>query len=215
MEPVIRLHPHDDVVIARHQLISGTKLASEDLTIRGLVPPGHKVATKKIKQGDPVRRYNQIIGFASADIEPGSHVHIHNLSIGAEGGAFSRDYAVGVDAKPTQYVATPRTFKGIVRADGRVDILGNMRTELLEETGLDLGEATPGPMAAIFEGPRLAVVQRFDFPLTFPEIEQRFAAHAAGDDHAELSAVEALRGRSQIDSRMPGYVAELVRHFHR
>ena len=47
MEPVIRLHPQDDVVIARHQLISGTKLASENLTIRGLVPPGHKVATKK------------------------------------------------------------------------------------------------------------------------------------------------------------------------
>ena len=48
MEPVIRLHPQDDVVIARHQLISGTKLASENVTIRGLVPPGHKVATKKI-----------------------------------------------------------------------------------------------------------------------------------------------------------------------
>jgi altronate hydrolase len=120
MEPVIRLHPQDDVVIARHQLISGTKLASENVTIRGLVPPGHKVATKTIKQGEPVRRYNQIIGFASADIEPGSHVHVHNLSIGAEGGAFSRNYAIGVDAKPTQYVATPRTFKGIVRADGRV-----------------------------------------------------------------------------------------------
>ena len=120
MEPVIRLHPQDDVVIARHQLISGTKLVSENLTIRGLVPPGHKVATKTIKQGEPVRRYNQIIGFASSDIEAGSHVHVHNLSIGAEGGAFSRNYAIGADAKPTRYVATPRTFKGIVRADGRV-----------------------------------------------------------------------------------------------
>ncbi|MCX7350858.1 MAG: hypothetical protein NTZ54_15535 [Alphaproteobacteria bacterium] len=97
--------------------------------------------------------------------------------------------------------------------DGAVDILANMRTELLEETGLDLAHATPGAMAAIFEGPRLAVVQRFDVPFGFAEIEQRFAAHAAGDPHAELFAIEPLRHASQIDSRMPGYVAELLRCF--
>ena len=100
-----------------------------------------------------------------------------------------------------------------VRPDGSVDLLGNMRTELLEETGLDLACATPGPMAVIFEGPRLAVVQRFDMPLSFAEIERRFAAHAASDPHAELAAVEGLRSASQIDSRMPGYVAELLRYF--
>lgn len=102
-----------------------------------------------------------------------------------------------------------------VRPDGTVDILGSMHVELLEETGLDLREATPGAMAVIFEGPRLAVVQRFDMPLSFAEIERRFAAHAAADPHAELAAIEGLRHSSQIDSRMPGYVAELVRFFHR
>ena len=98
-----------------------------------------------------------------------------------------------------------------VAADGRVDLLGNMRSELMEETGLDLAEARPGPMAAIFEGPRLAVVQRFDVPLSFAEIARRFAEHAARDPHAELAAVEGLRHSSQVDSRMPGYVAELAR----
>lgn len=102
-----------------------------------------------------------------------------------------------------------------VRPDGTVDILGNMHTELREETGLDLAEATPREMAVIFEGPRLAVVQRFDFPLSFAEIERRFAVHAAEDDHAELAGIEALRHGSQIDSRMPGYVTGLVRYFHR
>lgn len=100
-----------------------------------------------------------------------------------------------------------------VRPDGRVDILGNMRTELLEETGLDLAEATAGPMAVIFEGTRLAVVQRHDVPLSFAEIERRFARHA--DAHAELSAIEALRDVSQVDARMPGYVGELLRFFQR
>ena len=120
MEPIIRLHPQDDVVIARKQLLSGASIATEHLTIRGLIPPGHKVATRKIQRGEAVRRYNQIIGFATADIEQGSHVHVHNLGMGEQAGAFARDYAVGVDARPTVFSPTPRTFKGIVRADGRV-----------------------------------------------------------------------------------------------
>jgi len=112
----IRLHPNDDVVIARAQLVGGTNLLDEKITVAGLVPPGHKVATRAIKAGEPVRRYNQIIGFASRDIAPGEHVHLNNLAMGA----FERDYAFGEDAKPTQLVSPQATFQGIVRADGRV-----------------------------------------------------------------------------------------------
>ena len=35
-------------------------------------------------------------------------------------GDFAKDYAYGVDAKPTDYVPAPATFEGIVRPDGRV-----------------------------------------------------------------------------------------------
>jgi altronate hydrolase len=112
----IRLHPNDDVVIARQQLVGGTKLIDENVTVTGLVPPGHKVATHAIRAGAPVKRYNQIIGFASKAIAAGEHVHLHNLAMGA----FERDYAFGADAKPTAYVDAPATFMGIVRPDGRV-----------------------------------------------------------------------------------------------
>jgi altronate hydrolase len=112
----IRLHADDDVVIARAQLVSGTALLDEKVTVSGLIPPGHKVATHAIPAGAPVKRYNQIIGFAKRAIAPGEHVHMHNLAMGD----FARDYAFGVDAKPTRYVETPATFQGIVRADGRV-----------------------------------------------------------------------------------------------
>jgi len=112
----IRLHPNDDVVIARAQLVGGMTLIDESVTIMGLVPPGHKVATRVIAAGQPVKRYNQVIGFASRAIVPGEHVHLHNLQMGA----LDLDYAFGVDAKPTQHVAEPATFMGIVRADGRV-----------------------------------------------------------------------------------------------
>ena len=110
----IRLHPDDDVVIARQQLVGGTRLADENVTVAGLVPPAHKVATRAIRVGGPVKRYNQIIGFASRDIAPGEHVHLHNLAMGA----FDRDYAFGADARPTRYVDRPATFRGIVRRDG-------------------------------------------------------------------------------------------------
>jgi len=112
----IRLHPHDDVVIARTQLVGGTRVAEENVTVAGLVPVGHKLATRAVRAGAPVRRYNQIIGFASRDIGAGEHVHLHNLEMGR----FDRDYAFGADAKPTRYAADPATFMGIARDDGRV-----------------------------------------------------------------------------------------------
>ena len=113
MTPFIRLHPQDDVLIARAQLVGGS--TAENVTIRGLIPPGHKVATRAIATGEPVRRYNQIIGFASKPIAAGEHVHTHNLVMGE----FERDYAFGADVKP-QAPAREASFMGIKRADGRV-----------------------------------------------------------------------------------------------
>ncbi len=52
---VIRLHPNDDVVIATRQLMSGARIASEDLAVTGLIPPGHKIATRDIAKGEPVQ----------------------------------------------------------------------------------------------------------------------------------------------------------------
>jgi len=79
--PTIRIHPADNVVIARRQLLGGTALADEGgLTVAGLVPPGHKLATAAMAAGEAVRRYNQVIGHATQAIAPGQHVHTHNLA---------------------------------------------------------------------------------------------------------------------------------------
>jgi altronate hydrolase len=115
--PYILLHPNDDVLIATSQLLSGTRV--EGIAVKGLIPPGHKIALHAIAPGEPVRRYNQIIGFASKPIAAGEHVHTHNLDMGPDKGDFARDYAFGADVKPD----APRTeasFMGIKRADGRV-----------------------------------------------------------------------------------------------
>jgi altronate hydrolase len=112
----VRLHAADNVVVASRDLDEGT--AAGGLTLRHAVPRGHKVATASIAAGEPVRKYNQIIGFAAVAIEPGDHVHTHNV----EFKAFEREYAAGVDATVTELVPEGEraTFEGIVRADGRV-----------------------------------------------------------------------------------------------
>ncbi len=117
MTPFIRLHPADDVLIARSQLVGGAQV--ENIVIKGLVPAGHKIATRAIASGEPVRRYNQIIGFASKPIAAGEHVHTHNLDMGPNKGDFTRDYAFGADVKPEPPLRSA-TFMGIKRADGRV-----------------------------------------------------------------------------------------------
>lgn len=113
---VIRLHANDDVVIARDQLVSGTVIEDEGITVIGLIPPGHKMATRAIDPGAPVRRYGQLIGFASRPIAAGQHVHTHNLAMGD----FTRDYSYSAEVRESIPFETPATFDGIVRNDGRV-----------------------------------------------------------------------------------------------
>src|SRR6201991_3758378 len=112
---VIRLHPEDSVVIARAALLPGVEVA-QGVTVTERIPAGHKVAVKPIAVGEPVKRYGQIIGFATRPIAPGQHVHVQNIGMGE----FSKDYAWGVDVKPTPNFDLPATFQGIRRPDGRV-----------------------------------------------------------------------------------------------
>lgn len=102
-----------------------------------------------------------------------------------------------------------------IRADGSVDVVASMREELLEETGLDLNEAKASEMVAIFEGPRLAIARRYDFDFNFAEMLRRFAWHQSTEERPELAAIKGLRSPTRIDSRMPGYAQDIVRHFLR
>ena len=112
---VIRLNEQDSVVIARGTLQPGTDVAP-GVAASQRIPAGHKVAVKPIAEGEPIRRYGQIIGFATTGIAPGQHVHVHNTGMGD----FARDYAYGVDARATDFTNSPATFMGIRRPDGRV-----------------------------------------------------------------------------------------------
>ena len=110
----IRLHPNDNVVVARMDILPNTRVEG-DVAALTRVPPGHKILTRAVKKGEPLRKYNQIIGFATDDLAAGTHIHTHNCVMGD----FERDYAFCADAHPTDYVKPPATFMGYRRADGR------------------------------------------------------------------------------------------------
>ena len=114
----IRLHPVDNVVVARLALQAGTTVSGENLTCVQDIPAAHKIATMALAPGQPIIKYGQIIGFASQDVARGDHVHTHNVSMQD----FGREYAIGADVKPVAVIPESQraVFKGIAREDGRV-----------------------------------------------------------------------------------------------
>jgi len=118
------LNAQDDVAIAKIDLSAGSEFlleedqAGETLTLISDIPAGHKLALRKISPGGEVRRYGQVIGFAIRDIEPGQHVHVHNLGLHD----FDRLAESGIDALQVGVLpmSERRTFSGYLRTNGSV-----------------------------------------------------------------------------------------------
>jgi altronate hydrolase len=116
---ILRLNPNDDVVIALQDIPPGTRVSvpgAGEIVSSARIPAGHKMAVRQVAAGSPVRRYSQIIGFASQEILPGEHVHVHNLAMGS----FERDHHFCTEVPRQRRAASPLAFQGIVRPDGRV-----------------------------------------------------------------------------------------------
>src|SRR5262249_16281155 len=115
----IHLNPADNVAVARVPLSLGAELRVDGVAIRVLdqVPAGHKVALALIQPGEIPRRYGQVIGRAKRPIQPGNHVHTHNLAY--EELELAYDFPVGEIPYPPIPARVP-TFMGYLREDGRV-----------------------------------------------------------------------------------------------
>jgi altronate hydrolase len=114
----IRLHSSDNVVVALDEISPGTAISEEGIVCRKHIPGGHKVAAVAIEKREPIRKYGEIIGFASDRIEPGEHVHTHNVVMAD----FDRDGAEAdrPSGARSANLEIQETFNGIVRPDGRV-----------------------------------------------------------------------------------------------
>ena len=81
MNAILLVNEDDNVVTCIRPLSPGEEIEvrSNKVTVKDDVPSFHKLARFAIRQGDLCYKYGQVIGRATRDIEPGEHVHIHNL----------------------------------------------------------------------------------------------------------------------------------------
>ncbi len=112
----LKIHENDNVVVAINALSPGDTVAGVAVTAK--IPAGHKAALTALAVGEPVIKYGQTIGRTTAPIQPGDHVHTHNLAMAD----FTRNYAIGEEVRDVSVYpeGQRRTFQGIVREDGRV-----------------------------------------------------------------------------------------------
>ncbi|MFK7821717.1 MAG: UxaA family hydrolase, partial [Planctomycetaceae bacterium] len=115
--PFVRLHPEDDVLIARRSCPEGAEIpdGSQTIRLRAAIRFGHKVAAQDLRTGDVIRKFGQIIGFATQDIRLGDWVHTHNVGMGT----LSHEYEYATDVPAAPNPIQGRTFNGYRRADGR------------------------------------------------------------------------------------------------
>ena len=78
---IVRLHANDNVVVAVSEIQPGDAIDLDGDSIAAVsrIPPGHKVAVREIAVGEAVFKYGSRIGEATSVIQPGEHVHSHNL----------------------------------------------------------------------------------------------------------------------------------------
>ena len=117
--PWIRLHPADNVVVARVSIPASAALDFEGVSVRTqqAISPGHKIATRPIAKGEIVHKYGEEIGRAGSPIAAGEWVHTHNLEFDVN----DRSYEFGTVRADLSDIAMPArsTFQGYPRADGR------------------------------------------------------------------------------------------------
>ena len=104
MKEKLKIHPRDNVAVC--------------LKAQGEIPAGHKMALCDIPEGGEVIKYGCRIGLARCNIHKGEWVHTHNLRSALR---VHEEY-VYHPAECALPGRAPRTFRGFVRADGRVGI---------------------------------------------------------------------------------------------
>ena len=122
MPQAIHISPIDNVVVALHPIAKGTLVEVDGLSVTALedIPQGHKMAVKPIKNGENVIKYGFPIGHATADAEPGTWMHTHNVHTNLSG-EVEYSYNPAPDLAPLPKVE-PETFMGFRRKDGRAAI---------------------------------------------------------------------------------------------
>jgi altronate hydrolase len=173
----IHLHPSDNVAVARVPLNEGVRLkvGGVETTVRSAVPAGHKVCIRPIGNGEMVVRYGQAIGRTSRAVEPGEHVHTHNVSF--EELRFDYEFPALEVPIPEAPKSIP-TFLGYPREDGRA----GTRNYVAVVAASNCAAHTSELIARSYEGEPLP--PNVDGVVAFPHGEG--CGHAFGPDTEQL-----------------------------
>ncbi|RUP25331.1 MAG: galactarate dehydratase, partial [Curvibacter sp.] len=115
----IQVHPADNVAIVVNDggLPAGSVLPG-GLALVEAVPQGHKVALTDLAEGEVIRRYNVVIGYAARPLPRGSWVNERVMRMPTPPGL--EDLPVGTLAVPAPPAHEQHTFEGYRNADGSV-----------------------------------------------------------------------------------------------
>jgi altronate hydrolase len=106
---VIYLNPEDNTCVTARTIEAGQALeaAGNQFSVAERIKIGHKIAVRPILEGEAIRKYGQIIGYATQSIAPGEWVHSHNLKMGDT----TLDYEKGMHVPRAPQPIVGRTFR--------------------------------------------------------------------------------------------------------
>jgi 8-oxo-dGTP pyrophosphatase MutT (NUDIX family) len=94
-----------------------------------------------------------------------------------------------------------------INAGGVFDLAGNLRRELLEETGLEVSELESKADWTLVRDRRfVALLKHLTARQTADELRARIMRHIAGEERPELVDMHILRGPEDFNERMPPFV---------
>lgn len=117
LEPLLVLHPSDNLAVTRRALRAGetVSVAGHTVQVAVAIPANHKVALVNIAKGETLYKFGQPIGSALSPIAAGEWIHVQNVSLEREQAGY--EYCTELFDLPRP--AEPRTFMGYRRKDGR------------------------------------------------------------------------------------------------
>jgi len=193
--PAIRLHANDNVVVARTNLPRGTALPELGLTTLDNVPAANKIAARDIKQGEPILKYNTVIGFAASSVLPARAGEVLRAVI------LKRREGVSVSASLATIIVE-RIFDGVVmlsfvfinlgelaKLTGSSGFVGSIQSVALWGSLAFIGALAIFLVAAMFPARTSAIGQWFIDRL----VPARFREQTSGIMHKFLDGLASLR----------------------
>ena len=117
---IIKIGINDNVGVVTEGIKSGYKDHQLNIVANESIDIGHKIALNDIDKGQPIIKYNQIIGSSSVDIYSGDHVHMHNVSFNYIEAPMESSLNYKELLSSMDFCKTERNFNGYLRNDGKV-----------------------------------------------------------------------------------------------